>query len=104
LLFTETDRHDKTTAMKFVRLGFLVLLSSAGLTSCQTWDALKNSFPVRMLDDTGSSMLKMLGENKLPADGKPATMQERARQIASRGRYAGKAPAAGSPAGNVAAR
>jgi hypothetical protein len=93
----------KTTSMKFVRLGFLILLS-AGLTSCQTWEAFKNTYPVKFLDQTGSAVLGYFGENNLPTDGKPATMQERARQIESRGSYAGKAPAAGSPAESVAAR
>jgi len=86
-----------TTLMKFTRLSFLVLLSAA-LTSCQTWDAIKNCAPVKMLDETASSMVHMLGENNLPTDGKPASMQERARQIESRGNYAGKAPAAAASA------
>ncbi len=89
--------------MKFARTSFLVLLS-VGLTSCQTWNAFKNCYPVKFLDQTGSAVLGYLGENNLPTDGKPATMQERARQIESRGSYAGKGPAAGAPAENVAAR
>ena len=47
-----------------------------------------------MLDQTGSTMLGWLGENNLPTDGKPASMQERARQVESRGNYAGQLPAA----------
>ncbi len=92
-----------TTLMKFARTSFLVLLA-VGQTSCQTWNAFKNCYPVKFMDQTGSAVLGWLGENNLPTDGKPATMQERARQIESRGHYAGKAPAAGMPAENVAAR
>lgn len=79
--------------MKFARLSFLVLLS-AGLTSCQSWETLMNSSPVKLIDETANGVLSMFGENNLPTDGKPATMQERARQIESRGKYAGQAPAA----------
>lgn len=81
------------TLMKFARLSFLVLLS-ASLTSCQTWSAFKNTYPVKFLDQTGSAVLGWISENNLPTDGKPASMQERAREIESRGNYAGKAPAA----------
>lgn len=63
-----------------------------------------NSFPVRMLDETGSAILGMLAENNLPTDGKPASIQDRARQVESRGIYAGHAPATGSPGQNTAAR
>ncbi len=85
-----------TTVMKFARLSILILLSVA-LTSCQTWKSLKNSnlmYPFKFLDQTGSAIFNWLGENDLPTDGKPATMQERARQIESRGSYVGKVPAA----------
>ena len=75
--------------MKFARLSFLILLS-ANLTSCQTWEALKNCAPVRLFDETGSSMLRMLGENNLPADGKPGSLQDRARKVESRGIYAAR--------------
>jgi hypothetical protein len=84
--------------MKFARLTFLVLFSAC-LTSCQssqTWNSLKNSslmYPVKFLDQTGSAVLGWLGENNLPTDGKPASMQERARQVESRGNYAGQVPA-----------
>ena len=84
-----------TTLMKFTRLSFLVLLSAC-LTSCgsQTWNAFKNTYPVKFLDQTGSAVLGWISENNLPTDGKPASMEERARQIKSRGNYAGKTPAA----------
>ncbi|WP_395742435.1 hypothetical protein [Prosthecobacter sp.] len=77
--------------MKFARLSFLVLISAC-FTSCgsQTWNAFKNTYPVKFLDQTGSAVLGWLGENNLPTDGKPATMEERARQIESRGHYAGR--------------
>lgn len=93
----------KTNSMKFVRLGFLLSLSTV-LTSCQTWEALKESAPVKLFDDAGSSLVKMWGENNLPTDGKPASMQERARQIESRGSYAGKPTVEGSPVEKVAVR
>ena len=81
--------------MKFARFTFLVLFSVC-LTSCgsQIGNAFKNSSIIKMLDQTGAEMLGWLGENNLPTDGKPASMQERARQIESRGNYAGKVPAA----------
>ncbi|MBN8422253.1 MAG: hypothetical protein J0L73_25285 [Verrucomicrobia bacterium] len=96
--------------MKFARASFLALISIC-FTNCsnsRTWNSFKNSsllYPVRFLDQTGSAMLDWLGENELPTDGKPASMQERARQIESRGHYAGRAPAAVRAAGQgVAAR
>jgi len=89
--------------MKFARTSFLVLLA-VGLTSCQTWNAFKNCYPVKFMDQTGSAVLGWLGENNLPTDGKPASMQERARQIESRGHYAGKTPAAAPSRESMAAR
>ena len=90
--------------MKLRHLSFLVLLSVCSTSCSQTWSALKNTYPVRMMDETGSALLGYISENNLPTDGKPASMQERAREIESRGHYAGKAPSAGLPAENVAAR
>ncbi len=96
--------------MKFARLSLLVLVSvcSTSCQSSQTWNSLKNSsllYPVKFLDQTGSAVLGWLGENNLPTDGKPASMEERAREIESRGHYAGKAPAtAASSNESVAAR
>ncbi len=89
--------------MKLARTSFLVLLS-VGLTSCQTWNAFKNCYPVKFIDQTGSAVLGWLGENNLPTDGKPASMQERARQIESRGSYAGQMPAAAAPKQSVVSR
>lgn len=96
--------------MKFARASFLALITVC-FTNCsnsQSWNSLKNSsllYPVKFLDQTGSAMLDWLGDNQLPTDGKPATMQERARQIESRGHYAGRAPEAVRAAGQrVAAR
>ena len=80
--------------MKFFRLSFLVLLSVCSTSCSQTWNALKNTYPVRIMDQTGSALLGYISENNLPTDGKPASMQERAREIESRGHYAGKVPAA----------
>lgn len=94
-----------TSLMKFARLSFLILLS-AGLTSCQTWEAFKNTYPVRILDQTGSALLGYIAENDLPPNGKPASMEERARQVEKRGIYAvGKeVPAAASSHQRTAAR
>ena len=80
--------------MKFFRLSFLVLLSVCSTSCSQTRTALKNTYPVRILDQTGSALLGYISENNLPTDGKPASLQERAREIESRGHYAGKVPAA----------
>ena len=82
--------------MKFARLSFLILLSAC-FTSCgsQTWKAFKNIYPLKLLDETGSEILGLISaENNLPTDGRPASIQERARQIESRGHYVGKTPAA----------
>ena len=94
-----------TTLMKFTRFSFLVLLSAC-LTSCgsQTWNAFKNTYPVKFLDQTGSAVFGWISENNLPADGKPASMEERARQIKSRGSYASKTPAAAPSRESMAAR
>lgn len=80
--------------MKFARISSFLLLT-VSMTSCQTVGSLKNSslmYPFKFLDQTGSAMLNWLGENELPADGKPASVQERARQVQSRGIYAGRTP------------
>jgi len=96
--------------MKFARFTFLVLFSAclASCQSSQTWNTFKNSsllYPVKFLDQTGSAVLGWLGENNLPTDGKPASMQERARQIESRGNYAGRVPTAAALShANVVAR
>ncbi|MBB5031780.1 hypothetical protein [Prosthecobacter vanneervenii] len=68
--------------------------------------SLPGSAPVKMFDQLGKEMLGLIGENDLPTDGKPASMQERAREIESRGHYAGRTPAAvGAAAGQrMAAR
>jgi hypothetical protein len=80
--------------MKLARLSFLVLISVCSTSCSQTWNALKNTYPVRILDQAGSEVLGLISENNLPTDGKPASMLERARQIESRGNYAGKVSAA----------
>lgn len=92
-----------TTLMKFSRFVTLVLCS-VSLTSCGTLGGLMNSLPFRMLDETGSALLGMLAENQVPVDGKPASIQDRARQVESRGIYAGHAPFAGAPRQSMAAR
>lgn len=100
-------RHDKHDIiyMKFVRLSLLALLS-VSFTSCsQTWAAFKNTFPVKFLDEAGATMMRQFTENNLPVNGKPASMQERARQVQGRGIYAGGSPAVMGAAGQrMAAR
>lgn len=63
-----------------------------------------NSWPVRLLDQTGSALMGYLAENELPADGKPASIKDRARQVEGSGIYAGHAPVAGAPRQSMAAR
>ncbi|WP_294383362.1 hypothetical protein [Prosthecobacter sp.] len=63
-----------------------------------------NSYPVRMMDQTASALLGYLAENELPTDGKPASIQDRARQVEGRGIYAGQMPAAVAPRQSMAAR
>lgn len=92
-----------TTLMKFFRFVTLALCS-VSLTSCGTLGGIMNSLPFRMLDETGSALMGMLAENEIPSDGKPASIQDRAHQIESRGIYAGHAPFAGSPRQSMAAR
>lgn len=81
----------KTPAMNFLRPALFVLLAT-GLTSCSTLGGLMNSYPVRILDQTGSALMGYLSENDEGA--RPASMEERARQIEARGVYAGQSPAA----------
>ncbi|MFO1481971.1 MAG: hypothetical protein U1F71_01290 [Verrucomicrobiaceae bacterium] len=89
--------------MKYSRLAALALLS-VSLTSCQTLGGFMNTWPVKMMDQTASSVLGMFSENDLPVSGKPATLQERAREVESRGIYAGRGPAAVAPRQSMAAR
>ena len=88
--------------MNLLRPALFVLLAT-GLTSCSTLGGLMNSYPVRILDQTGSALMGYLAEND--GEARPASLEERARQIESRGVYAGQGPAvqAGLPTG-VASR
>jgi hypothetical protein len=75
------------TNMSFFR-PVLAAIFSLGFTSCQTFHGLMNSFPIRILDGIGSTATSFFGE--VPAaDGKPASVQDRARQVEGRGIYAG---------------
>ena len=87
----------------FPRLALFFLLS-ASLTSCGTLAGLMNSYPVRLLDQTGSALMGYLAENDSPAHAKPATMKDRARQVESRGIYAGRASVTGAAGQSMAAR
>ena len=82
----------------------LAVIFSICLTSCGTLGGLMNSYPIRILDQTGSALLGYLAENELPADGAPASIQQRARQVEERGIYAGHAPAAAMPRQSMASR
>ena len=88
--------------MRYSRAALLVVLS-AGLTSCQTFQGLMNSFPVRMLDGIGSQAMGFFAESG-PDASKPASVQDRARQVESRGIYAGRSPAGVAPRQSMAAR
>ncbi|MEZ5386698.1 MAG: hypothetical protein R3F13_14395 [Prosthecobacter sp.] len=74
----------------------LCLLLAACLTSCSTLGGLMNSYPVRMLDQTGSALMGYFVENDA-ANG-PSSIEERARQIESKGVYAGAGSAHGADA------
>lgn len=82
-----------TSAMNLLRSALLVLFTAC-LTSCSTLGGLINSYPVRILDQTGSALMGYLAENEEGA--KPASIEERARQIESRGIYAGSGPVRGA--------
>jgi hypothetical protein len=69
----------------------LAVLISSSLTSCQTLGGLMGSFPFRYLDMIGGQAMRALGENELPANGRPEGIQERARKIDTSGLYAGHA-------------
>ncbi len=92
-----------TTLMKFARLAIPALIA-ASLTSCSTIGSLMNSSPFRLLDQTGSALMGYLGDNTLPADGKPQSIEERARQVRDEGLYAGSADTHAAPTSKVAAR
>ena len=101
-MFTELERHDKHKKMKlFSRLALCALLFAC-LTSCRTVGGLMNSMPVRMLDEAGSTLMGILAENEFPST--PAALQNRARQVESRGIYAGRASATAAAGQSMAAR
>jgi hypothetical protein len=104
LLFTESERHDKHEKMKFFPRLVLFALLSASLTSCGTLSGLMRSYPMRILDQTGSALMGYLAENDSPTNATPAAMQNRARQVESRGIYAGRASATAAAGQSMAAR
>lgn len=85
------------------RIAILAALS-ASLTSCSTFGGLMNSYPVKMMDQTASALLGYLAENDLPANGRPASLEERARKVESQGVYAGRTSPAVSSRQSMAAR
>lgn len=89
--------------MSFFRIAFLAVFS-VGLTSCQTFHGIMNSFPVRMLDGIGSQAMSFFAETGPDAKA-PASVQDRARQVEGRGIYAGgRSPATAAPRQSMAAR
>lgn len=86
--------------MNFIRPALAALLVFC-CTSCNTLIGLMNSYPVRMLDAAGSSIMGSITEND--GTGKPASIEERAREVRSRGLYVGPSAAA-TPPTRVAAR
>jgi hypothetical protein len=89
--------------MKLARLAIPALIATS-LTSCSTIGSLMNSSPFRLLDQTGSALMGYLGDNTLPADGKPQSIEERARQVRDEGLYAGRAGIHSPTTSKVAAR
>lgn len=88
--------------MSFSRAALLAV-SCFCLSSCQTFHGFMNSFPVRMLDGVGSQAMSLFGEAS-PDSKVPATMEDRARQVESRGLYAGHSRPVVAPRQNMAAR
>ncbi|MFN0079803.1 MAG: hypothetical protein ACKVY0_25345 [Prosthecobacter sp.] len=85
------------------RLALCALLFSC-LTSCRTMGGLMNSFPVKMLDEAGSTLMGFLAENESPSGSTPEALKNRARQVENRGIYAGRVSPASSPRHGMAAR
>jgi hypothetical protein len=75
--------------MSLIRRFALVALASASLTSCQTLGGLMGSFPFRYLDMIGGEAMRALGENELPANGRPQSIEDRAKKVEKAGLYAG---------------
>lgn len=90
------------TPMKYIRVAILALIATT-MTSCQTWNGLKNSAPVRFLDEIGAEAMNLISDNGSPTGG-GETLQIRGRQIQSRGIYAGQVPTAAAPRQSVVAR
>lgn len=88
--------------MSFFRVVSLAV-SCLCLSSCQTFHGFMNSFPVRMLDGVGSQAMGLFGEAS-PDTKAPASMEERARLVESRGLYAGRSQSVVAPRQNMAAR
>lgn len=78
------------TVMSLIRRIALVVLASASLTSCQTLGGLMGSFPFRYLDMIGGEAMRALGENELPANGRPESIEDRAKKVDAAGLYAGQ--------------
>jgi hypothetical protein len=78
------------TVMSLIRRFALVALSSATLSSCQTLGGLMGSFPFRYLDMIGGQAMRALGENELPPNGRPQSIEDRAKKVEKEGLYAGQ--------------
>ncbi|MFO1439070.1 MAG: hypothetical protein U1F81_12210 [Verrucomicrobiaceae bacterium] len=78
------------TVMSLIRRFALVALASASLTSCQTLGGLINSMPFRLLDEAGAEFVNLFSENSLPANGRPESIEDRAKKVEKEGLYAGQ--------------
>jgi len=82
----------------------LCLLFSVSFTSCGTLGGLLNSFPVRMLDEAGSTFMGFFAENDSPAIRTPEAIRNRGHKIESHGSYIGRVAANATAPQNMAAR
>lgn len=79
------------TVMSLIRRFALVALASASLTSCQTLGGLINSLPFQLLDEAGGAAMSLLSaENNLPTNGRPESIEDRAKKVDAAGLYAGQ--------------
>lgn len=74
--------------MKLIRPAIAILLTTT-LTSCGTLMGVMNSLPFRMLDELGTMATGAFAENELPANGAKRSLEQRAKDVETRGLYAG---------------
>ena len=81
-----------TQFMKYFRSASALVLALS-LSSCSTFGGLLNSYPLRILDQTGSALLGYLAENDPAAT--PKSLEDRAKNVQDRGMYAGRGASTG---------